>query len=137
MRFYTFPALIGVVSGILSAQQAPPAVPAPNPRDVKLAGNRFQPLTYDQMTAPQKTMIENLLAGERRGTGGPFNVLLRSPEIGDLAQQLGARVRYHSSLPNKLNEMAFLLPARYWTAHYECSAHKPLALKAGLEPAVV
>jgi 4-carboxymuconolactone decarboxylase len=137
MRFYTFPALMGVVSGILSAQQAPPAVPAPSPRDVKLAGNRFQPLTYDQMSSPQKTMIENLLAGERRGTGGPFNVLLRSPEIGDLAQKFGASVRFHSSLPPRLNEMGIIITARYWTAQYEWNAHKRAALAAGVPPATV
>src|SRR4030095_7954970 len=82
---------------------------APAARDVKLIGDRFKPLTYAEMTAEQRAMIEHLLSGERATTGGPFNVLLRSPEMGDIAQQLGARVRYHSSLPNRLNEMAILL----------------------------
>jgi len=132
MRSYSIPALIGLAT-ILGAQQAA----APNPRDVKPAGDRFQPLTYDQMTPPQKTMIENLLSGERRGTGGPFNVLLRSPEIGDLAQKFGAGVRFHSSLSKKLNEMAIILTARYWTAQFEWNAHKRAALAAGLDPAIV
>jgi len=110
---------------------------APVARDVKLVGDRFKPLTYAEMTAEQRAMIEHLLSGERTSTGGPFNVLLRSPEIGDLAQQVGARVRYHSSLPNRLNEMAILLTARDWTAQYEWYAHKRLALQAGLNPAIV
>lgn len=110
---------------------------APSARDVKLVGDRFAPLTYDRMTPEQRTMIEHLLSGERAGTGGPFNVLLRSPEMGDIAQQMGARVRYHSSLPNRLNEMAILLTARNWTAQYEWYAHKRLALQAGLSPAIV
>jgi hypothetical protein len=105
MRFCTILALSAL--SMASAQQAPPAAP-PNPRDVVLVGDRFKPLTYDQMAPAQKTMIENLLAGERRGTGGPFNILLRSPEIGDLAQKLGAGVRFHSSLPPKLNELGSL-----------------------------
>ena len=41
--------------------------------------------------------------------GGPFNALLRSPEMGDLAQQLGAYIRFHSSLPRQLNEMAIIM----------------------------
>jgi len=110
---------------------------APVARDVKLVGDRFKPLTYAEMTAEQRAMIEHLLSGERTTTGGPFNVLLRSPEMGDIAQQLGARVRYHSSLPNRLNEMAILLTARDWTAQYEWYAHKRLALQAGLNPAIV
>lgn len=138
MRFYT---ILAVMSSIASAQQAPPAsaakAPPPNPRDVRLAGDRFKPLTYDQMTPAQKTMIENLLAGERRGTGGPFNVLLRSPEIGDLVQKLGAGVRFHSSLPPKLKELGIIITARYWTAQFEWNAHKRAALNAGLSPAIV
>jgi len=110
---------------------------APVARDVKLVGDRFKPLTYAEMTAEQRAMIEHLLSGERTTTGGPFNVLLRSPEMGDIAQQLGARVRYHSSLPNRLNEMAILITARDWTAQYEWYAHKRLALQAGLNPAIV
>jgi len=38
-----------------------------------LVGDRFKPLKYDDMTPEQKTMIDHLLAGERRGAGGQFN----------------------------------------------------------------
>jgi 4-carboxymuconolactone decarboxylase len=62
---------------------------------------------------------------------------LRSPELGDLAQQLGAQVRFHSSLPRKLNELAIVITARHWTAQYEWYAHKRAALEAGLNPAIV
>jgi len=65
-------------------------------------------------TPEQKKMMEHLVSGERRGAGGPFNVLLRSPEMGDLAQEFGAQMRFHSSLPRKPNEMAidrYPLPA--------------------------
>jgi 4-carboxymuconolactone decarboxylase len=138
MRFYRIAALSLILTAVALAQQAASKSGAPpNPRDVRLAGDRFKPLTYDEMTPAQKTMIENLLNGERRGTGGPFNVLLRSPEIGDLAQKLGAGVRFHSSLPNKLNELAIIITARYWTAQFEWNAHKRAALAAGVSPAIV
>ena len=122
---------------VASVALAAASAQAPAARDVKLVGDRFKPLTYAEMTAEQRAMIEHLLSGERTTTGGPFNVLLRSPEMGDIAQQLGARVRYHSSLPNRLNEMAILITARDWTAQYEWYAHKRLALQAGLNPAIV
>ncbi len=110
---------------------------APATRDLHLRGDRFKPLTYDRLTPEQKAMVEHLLAGERGGMNGPFNVTLRSPEMGDLAQKLGAQLRFHSSLPNRLNELAILMTARFWTAQYEWSAHKKNALAAGLSPAVV
>jgi len=128
---------VSAVVVVVAIAFAAASAQAPSPRDVKLVGDRFKPLTYSEMTPEQRAMVEHLLSGERAGTGGPFNVFLRSPEMGDLAQQLGARVRYHSSLPNRLNEMAILLTARDWTAQYEWYAHKRLALQAGLSPSIV
>ena len=107
----------------------------PRARDVKLVGDRFKGLTYDEMTPDQKTMIDHLFSGERGGAGGPFNALLRSPKMGDVAQQLGAQVRFHSSLPAKLNELAIIMTARHWTAQYEWYAHRRLALQAGVSAA--
>jgi 4-carboxymuconolactone decarboxylase len=110
---------------------------APIPNDLKLRGNRFKPLTTDKLTPEQRTMLEHLFAGERGGANGPFNVTLRSPMVGDLAQKLGAELRFHSSLPNKLNELAIIMTARFWSAQYEWTAHKRNAIKAGLNPAIV
>ena len=120
--------------GLMAAANAQ----APSARDIRMFGDRFKPLTYEQMTAEQKVMIEHLLSGDRGGTTtGPFNVLLRSPEMGDLAQQLGAYVRFHSRISAKERELAILITARSWTAQYEWIAHKRLALQAGLSPAVI
>ena len=105
--------------------------------DLKFQGNRFRPLQYAELTAQQKVMADDLLNGERAGGSGPFNVLMRSPEIGNAAQKLGAQVRFHSSLPPKLNEFAIIITGRYWTSQYEWYAHKSLALKAGLKPEIV
>ncbi len=122
------------LAGIATAQA--PTVQRPDPRSLRLRGDRFKPLTYDEMTPAQKTMIEHLLAGPRAGANGPFNVLLRSPEMGDLAQQFGASTRFTSSLPQRLYELAILVTARHWTSQYEWQAHHRSALQAGLSPAI-
>jgi 4-carboxymuconolactone decarboxylase len=124
---------VSLALGTLLAAQAP----APNPRDIQLVGDRFKPLKYDEMTPAQKNMMDHLVNGERRGAGGPFNVLLRSPEMGDLVQQFGASMRFHSSLPRKLNEMAIIITARHWTAQYEWNAHRNAASQAGLSEAII
>jgi 4-carboxymuconolactone decarboxylase len=131
-----------VVSGFsrtvtLAAQNPGPTAAPPDPNSVRLVGDRFAPLVYKDMTPAQKKMFENLLAGERRGAGGPFNVLLRSPEMGDLAQQFGASMRFHSSIPRKLNELAIIITARHWTSHYEWYAHRRAAQDAGLNQAII
>src|SRR3954462_11328936 len=88
--------LTGLACLTLAVAQTPTRATKDN---LGLAGGRFQPLTYAQMTPEQKTMIDHLLAGERQNLGGPFNVLLRSPEMGDLAQQFGASMRFRAALP--------------------------------------
>ena len=43
-------------------------------------------------------------------------------------------LRWKTSLPPRLSELAILITAREWTAQYEWFAHYPLAIKAGLDP---
>jgi 4-carboxymuconolactone decarboxylase len=137
MRFpFVCACVISLAACALAQTPAAPA-PKPSPKDVRLVGDRFRPLTYDEMTPAQKTMIEHLFAGDRGGAGGPFNVLLRSPEMGDLAQTFGGATRFHSSLPRKLNEFAIILTARFWTAQYEWNAHRRAAAQAGLSEDII
>ncbi|HEX7626643.1 MAG TPA: carboxymuconolactone decarboxylase family protein [Gaiellaceae bacterium] len=98
---------------------------------------RFEPLTAAELTAEQRQVAESIAAGPRGRFGGPFDALLRSPELADAAQRLGEVVRFRSSLPGPLNELATLLVARRWTVQYEWHAHQKLALAAGVEPAVI
>ncbi|HEX4997301.1 MAG TPA: hypothetical protein VFY29_03695 [Terriglobia bacterium] len=109
----------------------------PDPRNVTLTGDRFKPLKYDEMTPEQKTMIEHLLNGERRNTGGPFNVLLRSPAVGDLVQKFGETRRFRTVLPKDVAEMIIIMTARFWTSQYEWTVHKAAALQNGVKQPIV
>jgi 4-carboxymuconolactone decarboxylase len=139
-RTFVFSCVVAGLVGSLAvvmAQNPGPSAPPPDPNTVKLVGDRFKPLTYSDMSAEQKKMFESLIQGERRGAGGPFNVLLRSPEMGDLAQKFGASMRFHSSIPSKLNELAIIITARHWTSHFEWYAHRRAAANQGLNPAII
>ena len=124
--------MIGVLlfaGGVLAgAQQA---------RPLDLRGDRFKPLTRDTLNAQQERMVSDLLSGTRTSLNGPFNVLLRSPEMGNHAQKLGEYLRFRTAVPRRLNEMAILMTARWWSSQYEWHAHKPLALQAGLDAGVI
>jgi 4-carboxymuconolactone decarboxylase len=105
--------------------------------DLHLRGDRFKPLTYDQLTPAQKILADNVLAGDRGSLNGPYNVFLRSPEMGDLAQKFGDYTRFHSSVPRKLNEFAILITARYWSSQYEWYAHHAYARQFGLSEGII
>ena len=104
---------------------------------------RFRLIPLEKLSPEQKTLYDAIRSGPRSKLansgaskpgplGGPFNVWLRSPGIGDRVQQLGEEIRFRSSLPSKLNELAILVTARFWTSQYEWYAHCKLALDAGL-----
>jgi 4-carboxymuconolactone decarboxylase len=63
-------------------------------------------------------------------------VLLRSPELADTVQRVGAHLRFKSSLPTRLNELAIIVNARFWGSKYEWHAHRPLAIKGGLAESI-
>jgi len=106
-------------------------------RQLNLRGNRFEPLTWETLTPEQKTLVNDLLSGSRTNLDGPFNALLRSPEMGNQAQKLGEYVRFHTSVPTRLNEMAILMTAKWWSSQFEWYAHEPLAKNAGLSPSII
>lgn len=111
------------------------------------ADRRFKLLQLDEMTAPQRALSDSILNGPRRAltdpnlpapksVGSPFNVWLRSPELGDRLQKIGEHIRFKSTLGPRLNEFAILITARYWGAQYEWFAHHRLAMQAGLNPSI-
>jgi 4-carboxymuconolactone decarboxylase len=97
---------------------------------------RFRPLAESEMSEEQRKVYGEIAAGPRGGVRGPFNGLLRSPELADRAQKLGEWVRFRSSIPEVLKEFAILVTARHWNAQYEWHAHHAHALKAGLDPRI-
>jgi 4-carboxymuconolactone decarboxylase len=101
------------------------------------AGPRFAQLPADQFNDVQKRVAERVLKVSSAGLGGPYAILMRSPVL--LERYLGMTdyLRFETSLPKHLNEMAILIEARLWDAQYEWWAHHPIALKAGLAPEIV
>ncbi len=104
---------------------------------LNLRGTRFKPLTWETMTPAQLAMVDSVMAGKRGSMQGPYNVLLRSPELGNLAQQFGAHTRFNSSLPLRLNELAILVVARFWRCEFVWWAHRQIAIDSGLPVGLV
>jgi 4-carboxymuconolactone decarboxylase len=102
-----------------------------------LTGERMPEMTLDQMTPAQRSIAEAIIHGPRGRMSGPFNTWLRSPVLADRLQKVGEYVRFNTSLDKRINEMAIIMTAQAWGAQYEWYAHAPLAIKAGLDPAIV
>jgi 4-carboxymuconolactone decarboxylase len=98
---------------------------------------RYSPLTPETLTPEQKPVYEAIAAVRHGSVPRPFHVLLQSPELTEKAQQLGAILRYRTGLPGRLSELAILVTAKHWEAHYEWSVHEPEARKAGVPDEVI
>jgi 4-carboxymuconolactone decarboxylase len=94
--------------------------------------DRLPPIPEAEQTPEQRAACAELVAGPRGRLVGPFNPLLRSPELMARVQKLGEFLRFGSSLPDNVKELAILVVARLWTQRFEWFFHLPLALKAGL-----
>lgn len=100
--------------------------------------NRFPVIPDDQQTPEQKAMVQAITSGPRGGgLRGPFNALMRSPDVGNRVQHVGGYVRFSSCIGPKLTELGICMVGRKWTAQYEWYAHRALAEKAGLAPAIL
>src|SRR5438445_4375638 len=124
--------LAGIAASGLIGYMAVAADPTATPK-----GPRFGPLTYEQLNVYQKPLGEQIMKVSSVGLGGPYNPLLRSPVLGQRMFDLLYYLRWNSSLPLRLNEMAILITGRLWRSQVEWYAHAPLAIKAGLSPEIV
>ena len=89
---------------------------------------RFPQLTLEQLDEQQRPVGEKIVKISSVGLGGPYNPMLRS---------LLDYLRWHTSVPTKLNEMAILIVGRQWRSQVEWFAHAPLAKKAGLADSII
>jgi 4-carboxymuconolactone decarboxylase len=98
---------------------------------------RFPQLTLDQLSAAQKPVGDQIMKVSSVGIGGPYNSMLRSPKLAQLLFDLFHYLRWETSIPLKLNELAILVIARQWRSQIEWFAHAPIAAKEGLSANII
>ena len=99
------------------------------------AQNRMPPIPDEEMTEAQKEAVEEFRA-TRGEPGGPWAVVVRSPELLNRLRGVSDYLRFNSSLPPRLSEFVILITAREWTQNYEWNAHHRLAMEGGLSPEI-
>lgn len=100
---------------------------------------RLSSLSEEQLTPEQQGVVAAVSGGPRGNMGliGPFGVYVRAPGVGNAAQALGAAVRFNTELPENLKEIAICVVGGHTKAKFEFAAHAVLAVKAGVEEAIV
>ncbi len=101
---------------------AMPRIPLPSP---------------DTMDAAQRPVYDRIVSGPRGKIQGPLRAALHNPELADRWQALGALLRYGTSLPPRLSELAILVTGRACDSPFEWYAHRLEGEKAGLESPII
>jgi 4-carboxymuconolactone decarboxylase len=99
--------------------------------------DRFPQLTKETLSEEQRRAAAEILKQSSSGIGGPWNAMLRSPDMADRLAKLLDYVRFKTSLPLRLNEFAIMITARHWSCQYEWWSHHRFAKKAGLSEEVM
>ena len=82
--------------------------------------------------SPRQQEISDRITARRGGTRGPFLVWLRSPELCEKVEALGAFCRFESALDPRLRELSLLIAARCFDAQYSWNAHVHKAADLGV-----
>ena len=86
---------------------------------------------------PRQQEVSDAIAAKRGATRGPFLIWLRSPELAEKVDALGAYCRFDSHLNERLRELSLLIAARHFDAQYSWNAHHKKAVEAGVSAASV
>jgi 4-carboxymuconolactone decarboxylase len=109
-------------------------------RAAKQPTYRLKDISDDKMSEPQRALRDAIFAGprgKRPKLNGPFAIWMHAPQLGMVAQALGAHCRFKTALSPRLSEFAILTTGAYWRAQYEWYAHAPMAERAGVKPKTI
>src|SRR3954453_9902105 len=87
---------------------------------------------WDSVTATRGTIV----TGERT-LMGPFNSWVIAPRIGGRLAELGAALRFESSVERRLLEVSIITVGAHWRAEFEWWAHSRMALHHGVSAEAV
>lgn len=131
----------------LHASQADPAAvqtsAQPVPRDIYAdSGSRVPVVKRESLDELGRTLYDKIDADARSGRSiagfrGPYGIALYSPRVADADQRKNDYLRFDSPIGRRLYEVAVLVTARELDHQFEWTSHETVALKAGVEQAVI
>ncbi len=102
-----------------------------------IAQDRMPPIPPEKYDDAQKKAAAEFLEARKTAVFGPFEPLMRSPELMTVARSMGDYLRYKPAVGTRLSELVILITAREWSQDYEWHVHAPIALKQGIRKDIV
>ena len=99
--------------------------------------SRIELITTAEGLDPATGEVYDWIVASRGKMVRPFEVLLHAPELARKVAELGHVVRYESSLPDELRELAILTVGSTLDCGFVWDSHLGLAKDAGLGPEAI
>jgi 4-carboxymuconolactone decarboxylase len=106
--------------------------------------SRLTDLRRDHLTADGQAVWDAIvgtrggrLVTENGALAGPFNAFVHAPTVGRELTELGAALRFGTSLDRRLTEIAIITVGAHWRAEFEWWAHARMAREHGIADPVV
>ena len=99
---------------------------------------RLPVVSQDMVPEEFREAFEELTAGSGGTiTAGPGSITINSPEMARRRGQLTNYLRYETTFPKRIQELAIITTARCMDCQYVWNAHAPAARSAGISDALV
>jgi 4-carboxymuconolactone decarboxylase len=89
------------------------------------------------LSPAQQKVVDEVVKGPRGVLIGPLRAALHRPDLADVWQRFGTILRFGTSLPPRLSELAIIVTAKRWNSQLEWYVHATAALQAGLSPEII
>jgi 4-carboxymuconolactone decarboxylase len=89
------------------------------------------------LTPEAKAIYDKIRAKRGPMSGGPYAALMHHPALAEKVGDLGEYLRFGSTLPGDIRELAILVTARSVNQAYEWVAHAKIGMKEGLPDEVI
>ena len=102
--------------------------------------SRLPDIDTEHLSEEQAELYEALLSRPevaKLGLIGPFGVWMHAPDLGKALSALGGKVRFATSLPGNVSEVAICTTGAFHHAKFEFAAHRGLAIRAGVDEAAL
>jgi 4-carboxymuconolactone decarboxylase len=106
--------------------------------------SRLEELHRDQLSPEGQAVWDGIvgtrgsrLVTDQGGLAGPFNAFVHAPDVGRGLTELGATLRFGTSIDRRLSEVAIITVGARWKAEFEWWAHARMARQHGVPEAVV
>src|SRR5215471_11843608 len=99
---------------------------------------RLPVVTRDQVPEQFRQTFDELTAGTGRViTSGPGSITINSPEMARRRNHVTSYLRYETTFPKRIQELAIITTARAMDCPYIWNAHAPAARQAGVSDALI